>query len=98
MKRRRSKMNLILRVLKPFGLHDDHEVGEFVPAPLKEVNKLVRDGYAEIVINNVGNNKLYDEHKIDGEYYPTWVTAKDLEPEILEVEGIGEFDRIEEEE
>ena len=58
-------MRLLIRALKPFFYHDDHEVGEVLPASLTEVNKLVKDGYAEIVVNNLGRNSEVDEPPYD---------------------------------
>jgi len=73
-------MNILMRALKPFGYHDDHAVGELVPVKLRDVEEVVKKGYAEIVVNNMGNNLDYNEHQIDGELYPDWVTAESLEP------------------
>ena len=52
--------SLNVRVLKPFGFHDTHEVGEIVDIPLEYVNKLIVDGLAEIVVNNDGANMAMD--------------------------------------
>jgi hypothetical protein len=54
-------MQLLIRVLKPFGYYADHVVGEYFSIPLEHVNELVKAGLAEIVVNNMGNNLAHDE-------------------------------------
>lgn len=54
-------MTLWIRVLKSFGYYDDHSAGECFRMPLEHVNELVQKGYIEIVVNNMGNNKPFDE-------------------------------------
>jgi hypothetical protein len=47
---------LYMRVLKEFGYHDDHAVGEIIPVELEHVGNLIKEGYAEILVNSQGYN------------------------------------------
>lgn len=53
-----SRLNM--RVVKEFGYHDDHAVGEVIPVSLEHVGDLIQKGYAEIVVNNLGYNADFD--------------------------------------
>jgi hypothetical protein len=67
-----------MRALKPLGYHIDHRVGEVLHVDLKHVETLIKNGDAEIVVNNFGNNVEYDQHLVSGSLYPEWVTAEDI--------------------
>lgn len=76
-------MRIFMRALKPFGYHADHTAGEIIPVDLRQVEMLIKNGDAEIVVNNLGNNVDYDEHCVGGQVVPEWITAEDLEPTVL---------------
>ena len=50
-------MKLLMKVIKPFGYYDNHTEGEKVHIPLKDVNMLIKGGYAEIIVNSDGYNE-----------------------------------------
>ena len=45
-----------VRALQPFGYYDNHEVGEIVNISLVDANKLIKEGYVEIVVTAEGTN------------------------------------------
>ncbi|QZA69081.1 hypothetical protein 278BB001_137 [Bacillus phage 278BB001] len=50
-----------VEVLKPFGYYiEDHPIGEVMQVDLTHVNDLVKNGYAKIVVNNMGENSPVD--------------------------------------
>lgn len=57
-----------VRTLKQLGYYDDHGVGETINIPIKQADELIKKGYAEIVVNNQGNNLPYDEPEVKFDY------------------------------
>ncbi|UPI12639.1 hypothetical protein [Bacillus phage SBSphiJ4] len=50
-----------VEVLKPFGYYvEDHPIGEVMQVDVAHVHDLVKEGYAKIVINNMGENNPVD--------------------------------------
>lgn len=56
-----------LKVLKPFCYHaeGEHPIGEAIPSSIREANKLIKSGHAELCVNNNGDNLPYDEPEFD---------------------------------
>ena len=67
-----------LKVLEPFWYHTEeaHKIGETIPSSITEANKLIKDGKAELCVNNNGANMPIDE--------PTYHNPLELNPAILE--------------
>lgn len=51
---------IVMRVLKPFGYHDNHEAGDIIHVNLPDVALLIKGDYAEIVINSAGYNTDFE--------------------------------------
>jgi hypothetical protein len=76
-------MQLMIRVVKPFGYWiEEHKVGEIFSINLRDVNHLIKEGYAELVINNMDNNLPYDEPEIDEPWEAIPVEAVAEAPEV----------------
>jgi len=52
---------LWVKVNRPIGYHDHHNVGEIIKIFMRDANDLIRNGFVEILVNNNGNNLPYDE-------------------------------------
>ncbi|MCM3387227.1 hypothetical protein M3649_03660 [Ureibacillus chungkukjangi] len=54
-------MNIWVKVLKEFEYYGTHHAGECIKIASTNVNQLISKGFIEIVSNNMGNNKPFDE-------------------------------------
>ena len=76
-----------IRVIKEFGFYDEHKPGEEFTIPLRHVNEVVKNGWAEIIVNNLGNNLPYAESLEPSE--PIFEEAvKSVEPVIINIPSV----------